>query len=144
MAPPTLRELLDYPEYRKYFLTTPYLPECLRLGYPYEIWARREMHGKVFWRNERHPTYRDCVRAVSVLMKAYEDVCVVSRRRSFPMPLELKWIIPTECDWCQRCRRPTIFGKCGPRHHALRKMPVVAPDQLRCWYCAGRQITFGG
>ena len=145
MPPPALKELLDYPEYRKYFLQTPHLPPHLATGNPYDVWGRREQAGKVFWRYTPCPTYRESIKIVSVMLKTYEDACVVSRRRSFAMPDNLKWIVPADCDWCKRCRRPTIFGKCSPRHHALRKMPVLDDiTDARCHYCGGRQATFGG
>lgn len=148
-TPPTIRELLDVPEYKRYFLQAPRIPDHLtRDGAAWQVWVRvAKEDAKVAWRGTKHGTYRDAIGAVSVALKlpSMLDIAVVSRRLSFMPPDTLTHLIPRgrTMDWCRRCRRPSSFDV-RYTHHALVGAPAITNDDPeRCFYCGGRRITFG-
>jgi hypothetical protein len=136
MKPPTIRELLEDPAYRKYVKVVPHLPDNLRHGNPWAVWALAR-NGR--WRGGKFHTYRD---AWNVVVKAVrndqiEDVSIISLRWPFHQPLEARF--PWNFEWCYRCRRPTTYEWCLS-HHALKAAPVLTEDDpYRCFYCGVRR-----
>lgn len=152
--PPTIRELLADPEYKRYFLQAPRIPDHLnRDGQAWQVWVRVEkaQHatGVTYaWRGTRHGSYREAIAEgvqPALRLPNMVDVAVVSRRVSFMPPDALTRLIPRgrTMDWCRRCRRPSSFDT-RMIHHALVNAPAITTDDPeRCFYCGGRRITFG-
>lgn len=169
LTPPTMHELLDDPIYRAYVKRVPQttvkgrpLP-ALTTGNPWQIWARTN-DGK--WKTGQFATYRDAwlivvkgIRNVNVA-----DVALVSRRVFFGPPghwekyharnprtgvseVYERWVIDyhwdTGLEWCPRCRRPSMFRRLNPSHHALRRQPTLTDDDpFRCVFCGIRRAAF--
>lgn len=167
---PTMRTLMDDPEFRRYMKSVPRLPRNLRTGDPWQIWVNRE--GK--WGTTLRPTYADAWRVFVHHYRAedHRDVSLVSRRVFFAPPgewyrvkvkvarrptpdnkvtwqwrLEWRWRQTFfweghEFAWCGRCRRPTYWQPLNELHHALRKAPALAfEDNYRCNICGIRYIA---
>lgn len=138
MKPPSMRELLGDPIYRKFVKTIPRLSPTLAWGNPWAVWARRR-DGR--WMGGQFPDYTT---AWAVVVKKvrdhdFEDVALVSKRQLFTR-LPVGYQVPWGYDWCSRCRRPTTYG-IRPHHHALRKAPVIThEDAHRCYYCGARAV----
>lgn len=149
IMPPTIRELLADPEYKRYFLQAPRMPQHYTTD-SWAVWVRatREADGKTVWRGSKHDTYKDAIGAVSGALKlpSMLDIAVVSRRVSHRAPeAVVDRLTPSGrmTDWCRRCRRPSIYSANGGRH-AKVGMPVVSLDEPEsCFYCGGRRVTFG-
>jgi hypothetical protein len=141
MKPPTIFQLMDDPVYYRMFKTIPRLPESLRHGDPWAVWARKT-DGR--WMGGNFPDYRTAWGVVVKAMRndAVEDVSIVSRRLMIPPPPGAHW--EWRYGWCSRCRRPTSFA-IRPGHHALTKAPVRITDpsepKKRCYYCGMREVS---
>src|SRR5688500_13269327 len=135
-APPTLNNLLEDPVYRAYVKRVPFLPENLRHGSPWAVWAQRT-NGR--WAGGMFATYADAWRVVvkAVRSENVRDVALVSRRWLFSAPEGFVWDDRT-FEWCGRCRRPTTFVT-QYTHHALKGVPLSEEDPRRCYYCGVRK-----
>jgi hypothetical protein len=138
MKPPTLKELLADPVYRKYFLTQPNLPHAATLlDNPWFVFAQ-QYDGK--WLGRPLSNYARCITMMKTLYSARDDirdVSIVSRRVMFGPPDNFSWHARTDWQadgWCSRCRRPTLFRK-DAGLHALRQSPVIQPGVRRCYFC---------
>lgn len=86
---PTMRTLMEDPQFRAYMKTVPHLPRNLRTGNPWQLWVRQ--HGGI-WGTAFRPTYADAWRVFVHHYKAskedHRDVSLVSRRVFFAPPGE--------------------------------------------------------
>lgn len=166
VTPPTIFNLLDDPIYRAYMKHVPPPHPLLGDGDPWQVWARFT-NGK--WRTAKFHTYADAWRVLVKHYRmghdVVGDVAIVSRRVFYGPPgewrkvrvktpprgslpastrIEERWF-PTftwdaGLEWCGRCRRPTVFRRLTPDHHALRRAPALTVDEpFRCQYCGIRQ-----
>lgn len=163
ITPPTMRELLDDPAYRSYVRKVPFIPTNLRHGDPWQLWVRT-VRGT--WKTGQFPTYADAWRSTVQRVKRdpdAADVALVSKRVFYAPPgvwedykvrvkqegkkprieVRSRWVTTLTwdigLDWCGRCRRPSRFMPLSERHHAIRKMAVMSPeDNLRCMFCGIR------
>lgn len=136
--PPTMRDLLDDPVYRKFVRTVPRLASNLAHGTPWAVWARKT-DGR--WMGGEFSTYADAWAVVvkKVRDTTFEDVAVVSKRQLF-RTIPAGYRPPWGFDWCSRCRRPTTYA-IRPGHHGLRKAPAITTDEpYRCYYCGARAV----
>lgn len=166
ITPPTMRELLEDPAYRSYVRKVPFIPANLRHGDPWQIWVRT-IRGT--WKTGQFPTYADAWKATVRRVKNdpdAADVCLVSKRVFYAPPgvwedykvrvteqgkkprieTRSRWVTTLTwdvgLDWCGRCRRPSRFIPLSERHHAIRKMAVMAAeDNLRCMFCGIRWVA---
>jgi hypothetical protein len=167
MKPPTIFELLSDPIYRAYVKRVPSAHPLLEHGDPWQVWARFT-DGK--WRTGLFSTYADAWRVLVKYYRRdqitpVEDIALVSRRVFYGPPgewrkvrvrvpakgnqpattrIEERWYSTYHWDagleWCGRCRRPTVYRKLHPSHHALKRQPCLAEDEpLRCMYCGMRR-----
>lgn len=167
LTPPTLRELLDMPAFRSYMRKPPPLPAPLRHGNPWQVWVRTT---RGTWKTGQFPTYAQAWMTTARKVRKdpdTSDVSLVSRRVFYAPPGEWesykvrvkgkgevkphietrwRWLTTIEwdagLDWCGRCRRPSRFMPLHEGHHALRRAPVIAPDDnLRCMFCGIRWVA---
>lgn len=160
LTPPTVFDLLDDPAYRAYVRAIPEPHFALTYGCPWKIWLRTDDDR---WKTGEFGTY---VQAFNTMVRAAKrddtaDVILVSKRLFYAPPgvwTPYKAKIPARgntparieireryehtfhwdagLSWCGRCRRPTVFKKLYPDHHAIRSFPVVSPDPVpRCMFC---------
>lgn len=148
-APPTLRQLLAFPLYRAYLKKVPPMPDAVALRNPWQVWAYNETTER--WGSAVCETYRDAYLKTATLNRSpqYTDIAIVSRTILHPMPrvlrLNAEWhtLYDARYDWCQRCRRPTVF-RYVQNHRALRDAPALTTeDPLRCYYCGARKCFAG-
>lgn len=169
-TPPTLRELLQIPAYRKYFTTIPAL--TIKSTAPmWQVWIAtsatdsHEGHSSFRWKGGKFHTYREAYSVVAKALKAkdsttnkpkYYDMCITSRIQLFTPPVlltpdlslitathnRLATYVSESLDWCGRCRRPSTFEWAMRSHHALRSAPAITTDDpYRCFYCGIRKIA---
>lgn len=160
--PPTLRQLLEDPIYRKMFRTPPRLSfvQTVAGARPWAVYLRmttEDAEGDLVtrWRGARcidYPTAfkfaRDQLRAEDSdgdggAVPTYSDIAVVSRAVLYPPPPGFDWRLQYAgghlMGWCGRCRRPTNF-RYRPKHHALKNAPARTRDDAKsCYYCGMRQ-----
>jgi len=141
VLPPTIHELLELEGFRRMMKINPWLPETMRWGNPWRLWALKDSG---VWVTKEYPTYADVWRvALKAIRADYPDVCVVSKRYLIPPARALSRMLEYEhprFPWCPRCRRPTYYGAYTERHHALRLQPALTEDEpFRCYYCGLRK-----
>jgi len=146
--PPDIRELLQVPEFLRMMKTAPWLPQNLRQGDPWRLWA---LKNDGVWVTLEYPTYADAWRVLVKAVRAperFQDAAIVNKRRMTAPPDGLERALRRAGftgPWCPRCRRPTYFGAFKPTHHALRLMPVLSEDEpFRCYYCGIRRVATKG
>lgn len=157
-TPPTLRDLLAIPVYRKYFQTIPRLTS-ITASEPWQVWIATPEYR---WKGAKYHTYRDGYNVIAKALKArdsngkhkYVDAVIVSRVQMYAPPTSLTPVlslltsehnrlaeyVSEELHWCGRCRRPSSFAWSGRSHHALRSQPALSQDEpYRCFYCGIRR-----
>jgi hypothetical protein len=157
--PPTLRQLLEDPIYRKMFTTPPRPSFCQTVAgaRPWVVYRRTtgetaEGDAVTRWTGALcvdYPTAfrcaRDALRALDGDELAYSDVALVSRSVLYGPPRGFQWFSYPGGHlmyWCGRCRRPSNF-RYRPKHHALRNAPALVRDPAeakRCYYCGMRWL----
>ncbi len=132
VKPPTIRELLDDPAYRRFMKQLP-SPEPKAIGLPWFVYAQK---GQLQWRGKGFVTYADAWPTFVKVVRndAYVDVALVSKRVLYKMPPEIAHIMSWPFEWCPRCRRPTMY-ELFKRHHAMRGN-IFASRAARCVFCA--------
>lgn len=165
-TPPTLRDLLQIPAYRKYFATNPRLTSHTR-SEPWQVWIASldpSSRTSLRWKGGKFHTYKEAYQVVGKALAArtpqgkhrYYDAVIVSRVQLFAprhmltpslsaLTAEHNLMIDTmeeELSWCGRCRRPSSFPWASRRHHALRSVPALTTDEpYRCFYCGIRKAS---
>lgn len=159
---PSMRDLMDDPLYRAYMKHVPPHHQALTHGEPWQLWVRT---GDGRWLTRTYATYRD---VWPIFVRRFktdgEDPTITSRRLFYAPPGEwykVKVKRPTpqnpqriviedrwrqlffwdgfDLRWCGRCRRPVVWQKLYPGHHAVRRFPAVSEeDNLRCVICGIR------
>lgn len=136
--PPTMRELLDDPIYKKMLLTIP----------QNDNWAVYALKTNGRWVGRIYESYREAFEMMRTIIapmnrEHYRDVSLVSRASLHQPPVKFIWETHT-FDWCGRCRRPTTYKR-DQGLHALRDAPILSTDEpYRCFYCGMRKINQPG
>lgn len=133
--PPTMRELLQDPIYRKMMVTPPNPP-----AFNWSVFALKT-DGR--WTGKTVAGYGEAFSILKVLLKQAEnfvDVALVSKARLFEPPVRFNWESLT-FSWCGRCRRPTTYKR-DQGLHALRSAPILSTDEpYRCYFCGMRKVN---
>lgn len=164
---PTMRDLMDDPTYRAYMKHMPPYHHSNTHGEPWQLWVRME-NGRWLTRRyatyrEVWPVF------VSRFRTEGQDPTITSRRVFYAPPGEWYKVKvrkprrPTpdnaattrivvedrwrqlffwegyDLKWCGRCRRPVVWQKLYPGHHAIKDFPAVSEeDNVRCVICGIR------
>lgn len=147
ITPPTIRDLLQEPEFRAFMKKRPVLPEHLQTGNPWRVWLKTVRNT---WIQREFPTYDDAWSQVVAAVRQpeeYADAALVSKRVLYAPPATLALYLDEatwkNMTWCGRCRRPTrwLYTPSG-KHHAVRNYPVITyEDAHRCYYCGQRKTS---
>lgn len=153
----SLRELLQDPIYKKYFVTIPKLPDAAyKCSTPPWRVLYRDTTG---WKSRNATTYKE---AFLILKESdFLDGAITCRRLQFSPPtrrvrLKGKYYLLQDGTkqqvvrdiiwrpkldsfesthyWCPYCRRPTIFSYYR-KHHAMKTQVQLDPSVLRCSIC---------
>lgn len=164
----TLRELLEDPQYKQYFLKVPHLPKHYRPEMkPWKLMILKR--GESQWRTKRFESYSAAFNALKGLLKNPDNYDFVINCPSLdwqppirlakvkgkvdakgqPIVRAVVWkpalddIMPTHY-WCPYCRRPTKFGY-YTTHKAMTTARIghmgsgVDPTKLRCSICGASE-----
>jgi len=144
ILPPTLHELLTFPDYERYFSVPPVMPSCVELRNPWQVWGQKWEGG---WATKLCTEYPTAYRLTCDLLTktdVYSDVCLVSRSVLHPCPIPLRNLWPQEFEWCARCRRPTVYQEGlipkGTRKRGMAGPVLTADEPYRCYYCGARRF----
>lgn len=135
----TLRELLDDPLYKKWFLQVPI--ESSVGTRPWRVWVLRD-NGLWAKTKEDFVEYEEAYEWVRPRIKKYPDLVLYSKGHEFKPPVikldgkRVYWRGPVDHHWCGYCRRPTTFSSCT-KHHALRIYRLE--PEVRCDICGARR-----
>lgn len=162
----TLHELLDDPEYRRYFLSIPDLPDIKRMHRPWRVMVQRDMDGP--WAKKEFWDYRKAFHFLKpYLLEGVRDAAIQSKAHAFAPPSRIVritkngkpvmigegtkryqktklivWkpkLFPGDAPhtWCCYCRRPTEF-RWFVTHHAFKDQ-VFNPTERRCTICGASE-----
>lgn len=156
----TIKELLKDEQFKKYFLTTPQLPDHYRGSKPWKLFVK--LKGKDRWQAKRFETYKEAAVAFKKLLPKLEDAAINSPALGFRPPIRnvrlkgqsttirgqqspvyrsVVWRPSLDADhethyWCPYCRRPTVFRVLATRLHTIdHKSSFLSAPRLRCTIC---------
>ncbi len=147
--PPTFRQLIQEPLYRRYLRRVPRFSPC-DLTHPWQVWGLQAtaVTPTPHWKSRLCDTYNEAyflARQLHGKRDEYLDICMVSRSILHPFPRSLRGLYdPSLYTWCARCRRPSTFRFMPEGHRALKGAPTITNDEpYRCYYCGIRK-NMGG
>lgn len=158
----TLGELLQDPEYKKYFLTVPKLPEHYKGTKPWRLYLL--VKGTKVWRTKRFETYKEAVLAYKKYRNKLDDAVINCPGLGFRPPLKtvkLKrpdfvrgkevpalrtqiWRPKLDSShdahtWCSYCRRPTVWKFLAGRLKTAHGNNVITDYRRRCTICSATE-----
>lgn len=167
----TLDELLQDPDYRRYFARTPRLKNTNRVYPPWTLYLQHSETGK--WHSKGYDKYSDAYHAYKSLHEKgrVKNAAIASMGQGFRAPTKvvkvrgkyhidakgvkrqvtklITWkprlpIEEADHQWCPYCRRPTIF-RLFNQHHALNHLVsqgiTINPNIPRCSICGASELT---
>lgn len=139
-TPPTLRELLQHSLYREFF-KRPVKTHPTSTGKPWMV-VGITPDGRFGHREAA--TYREAFAHAKELLshRKIRDVSIVSLNTITPEPKFAGVLMDVGDAWCGRCRRPTVFRRYGDTHPAMKHLPVIVPNQHRCYFCGIQQSEY--
>lgn len=106
---------------------------------PWRIFVQKEEGGP--WARGDAPTYAKAYTAVKLRLPDVHDMTIHSKAQRFRPPVikvggkRVYLPMPDGHDWCELCRRPTVF-RYFKKHPSIG---AVDPEQLRCTICGIRK-----
>lgn len=160
----SLRELLQDPDYKKYFTKVPVLPAHYTPDVkPWKLYVLKAGEDK--WRSKRYGTYGDAFAGLKKMLPSIDNAAINCPGLSFMPPIKnyrikgrfldkaekkpliksVVWKPKIDADmaghnWCPHCRRPTVFKMAGLPARRMGDF-VLPPDEvsLRCSICGASE-----
>lgn len=157
----SIKELLRDPQFRKYFLSVPELPDHYTPDKkPWKLYVLKE-HEEV-WRTKRFGTYREAFDGFKAMMPEMKNAAINNPALSFMPPVRnvrvkgktnnrgkplirtVVWRPQLDGDmsphiWCPFCRRPSIFRYALPKRVTGQFILPQAEPAMRCIICGSSE-----
>ena len=134
-----LRSLLKQDEiYRQWFMK-PAVITIFHSSAPWRLYVQAEESGP--WARGDTRSYAKAYTGVKLRLPDAHDMAIHSKAQRFRPPVikvagrRMYSPMPEGHDWCELCRRPTVFKRF--RKHAA--IGFVDPEELRCTICGIRR-----
>ena len=147
LFPPTMGELLRLPAYRRMMTRIPRLED--NYGKLPGTWRLILHLDTGVWKGVNYDTYSEAWDALRsrISHSRVEDIALISRRKVFPLPNEMKTSGPLwdpALTWCGRCRRPSTFPVTLGHRNVPNLLSGTATPAKRCYYCGVKETYLLG